>query len=144
MKKLFLLFILFVSSFAVRAAECNAQKDPMLEILSNELMRNFKTLKKQKPPVYYLSYQLKIIKELNLIAVAGDLSQNTKGIYGWLDVDARVGSAQTDNTHELKGFWNKYRLAGGRGSYGSKGPACFASFVVESNAESGGTSPRRL
>ena len=113
MKKLFLLFILFVSSFAVHAAECNAQKDPMLEILSNELMRNFKTLKKQKPPVYYLSYQLRVMKELNLIAVAGDLSQNTKGSFGWLDVDARVGSTQTDNTHELKGFWNKYRLAGG-------------------------------
>lgn len=113
MKKLFLLFILFVSSFAVHAAECNAQKDPMLEILSNELMRNFKTLKKQKPPVYYLSYQLRVMKELNLIAVAGDLSQNTKGSFGWLDVDARVGSAQTDNTHELKGFWNKYRLEGG-------------------------------
>ena len=113
MKKLFLLFILFVSSFAVHAAECNAQKDPMLEILSNELMRNFKTLKKQKPPVYYLSYQLRVMKELNLIAVAGDLSQNTKGSFGWLDVDARVGSTQTDNTHELKGFWNKYRLEGG-------------------------------
>ena len=113
MKKLFLLFILFVSSFAVHAAECNAQKDPMLEILSNELMRNFKTLKKQKPPVYYLSYQLRVMKELNLIAVAGDLSQNTKGSFGWLDVDSRVGSAQTDNTHELKGFWNKYRLEGG-------------------------------
>ena len=113
MKKLFLLVILFVSSFAVHAAECNAQKDPMLEILSNELMRNFKTLKKQKPPVYYLSYQLRVMKELNLIAVAGDLSQNTKGSFGWLDVDARVGSTQTDNTHELKGFWNKYRLEGG-------------------------------
>ena len=113
MKKLFLLFILFVSSFAVHAAECNAQKDPMLEILSNELMRNFKTLKKQKPPVYYLSYQLRVMKELNVIAVAGDLSQNTKGSFGWLDVDARVGSTQTDNTHELKGFWNKYRLEGG-------------------------------
>lgn len=113
MKKLFLLFVLFVSSFAGHAAECNAQKDPMLEILSNELMRNFKTLKKQKPPVYYLSYQLRVMKELNLIAVAGDLSQNTKGSFGWLDVDARVGSTQTDNTHELKGFWNKYRLEGG-------------------------------
>ena len=113
MKKLFLLFILLVSSFVGHAAECNAQKDPMLELLSQELMRNFKTLKKQKPPVYYLSYQLKILKELNLIAVAGDLSQNTRGSFGWLDVDARVGNAQTDNTHELKGFWNKYRLEGG-------------------------------
>lgn len=113
MKKLFLLFVLLVSAFTGHATECNAQKDPMLELLSQELMRNFKTLKKQKPPVYYLSYQLKIIKELNLIAVAGDLSQNTKGSFGWLDVDARVGSAQTDNTHELKGFWNKYRLEGG-------------------------------
>lgn len=113
MKKLFLLFLLFVFPFTGHAAECNAQKDPMLEVLSNELMRNFKTLKKQKPPVYYMSYQLRVMKELNLMAVAGDLSLNLQRRIGWLDVDTRVGNARTDNTHELKGFWNKYRLEGG-------------------------------
>lgn len=123
MKKLFLLFLLFVSSFAVHAAECNAQKDPMLEVLSNELMRNFKTLKKQKPPVYYMSYLVYSSKETVIEAQKGALSRSDKYQSNWADISVRVGDTQTDNTHELKGVWNNYFMEGISLPFDAKGEA---------------------
>ena len=109
MKKICLLLLLCVCGFSAQGAECNAQKDSTLSILSDELMRNFKTLKKQNPPVYYMSYQLTSIQELVITAQAGAIRQNTDSRSNWVDFDVRVGSVQTDNTHELKGFWNNFR-----------------------------------
>ncbi len=108
MKKAILFCLFFSLCFPVWGAECSAQKDPMLSVLSSELMRNFKTLKKQKPPVYYMSYQLVVWNQVVVDAVAGALKTSDVSTDAFVDIAVRVGNMHTDNTHELKGVWMTY------------------------------------
>lgn len=108
MKKIILFCFLFMACFPAMGATCNAQKDPMLSVLSSELMRNFKTLKKQNPPVYYMSYQLVRWKRVSVAAQGGELSESLDTQSAYVDIAVRVGDVHTDNTHELKGFWMSF------------------------------------
>lgn len=110
MKKLLFLLVLCVGGGFVSAAECPAEQDTLLSALSAQLRRNFKTLKKLRPPVYYMSYQLYETSAFQANAKAGALEFSITDDSGAVDISARVGSVHTDNTHELKGTYTNTDL----------------------------------
>lgn len=89
---------------------CEVAKNTTLQLMGSELMRNFKVLKKQKPPIYYLSYRY---NEMDITTVSASLNgvSATQGKNNNLAVVARAGSPQLDNTRALKGEKQQFDTA---------------------------------
>lgn len=105
-KSLFILLSILCFPFLLAAEACDASKNPLLNTLSQELSRNFKTLKRQKPPVYYMSYQLFETNQYYVSANLSGLAQERQSEKNEVDITVRVGSPKLDNTRELKGERN--------------------------------------
>ena len=72
--------------------------------MSQELDRNFSTLKsKADPPPYFLSYEVTEEDFHNVAATLGSLAGNGHGKTRRLDVCVRVGSPKLDNYHRVRG-----------------------------------------
>lgn len=86
------------------AASAFAQTPPLLKILNEELVRNFRVLKdKGDPAPYFLSYS---VTEQEIHAISGTLgilSGKSGGKSRTLDVSLRVGSPKLDNYHRVPG-----------------------------------------
>ncbi len=103
MKKwiLFVTFILFsFGSFAQQ--NCSVADEKPLQLLSAEMKRSFKTLKKLSPPVYYLSYTYQNLVSTVLEVREGGIAWNSQSAFPELAVLARVGSVKMDNTRTRK------------------------------------------
>ena len=78
MKKIFLsLFLIYALLLPAHTGTSNLQ-DPVLNTLEQELKREFKQLKKVKPPVYFLSYQITERNNLYLSATLGKVNFEKK------------------------------------------------------------------
>lgn len=81
-----------------------AQSSPLLDILSEELNRNFAILSKQGDPApYFMAYE---VTEQETYFVAGTLGawqSDSRRHARYLDVSIRVGSPKLDNYHRLPG-----------------------------------------
>lgn len=103
-----------------------AQSGALLDIMSQEINRNFSVLKeKGDPPPYFLGYEITEEHHQTVSASLGALDFSGGGQSRVLDVSVRVGSPKLDNYH---------RVRGGRG-----GAAQFTSGAVvtfEDNANS--------
>lgn len=104
MKKItFLLIIAVFSICSARAQEnCRVQDEEPLKLMSAELKRSIKTLKKLTPPVYYLSYTYEDKNMQSFSVQQGELVSDTSRS-SVLAVLARSGSPKMDNTRPLKG-----------------------------------------
>jgi predicted Zn-dependent protease len=72
--------------------------------MSEELNRNFSTLKaKADPPPYFLSYEVTEEDYHGVAATLGALTSNSHGKNRRLDVCVRVGSPKLDNYHRVRG-----------------------------------------
>ncbi len=81
-----------------------AQTGSLLGTLSNELDRNFQTLKaKGDPPPYFLSYTATDVEACSVGATMGALQGTGCGHARVLDVTLRVGNPQLDNYHRVQG-----------------------------------------
>lgn len=89
---------------------CQVQQQVPLKLMEAELARNFKVLKKQKPPIYYLSYRYNEVQVVNVTASLNGIS-SFQDRYNTLAVMARVGSAKLDNTRALKGEQANYNVS---------------------------------
>lgn len=86
------------------AAAISPSEDPLLRALKAELERSFSGLKSaEKVPLYFLHYGATDTDYYSVGATLGALSGENYGRDRRLDVDARFGSPDLDNTHELKG-----------------------------------------
>ena len=101
MKK-FLPLILICTLLLPAQAKQNKIQDPVLNTLEQELKREFKQLKKAKPPVYILSYQITERDNFYLSATLGAINFEKKTNEAYLDVDVRVGKPELDNTRKIK------------------------------------------
>ncbi len=110
-RKVLLSFILCL--FAVSLGFCAALKKqvvppkdeascPVLDVMEKEIKRSVKKLAKARPPVYFLSYQITQWDSSYISSTLGALSFGTSGRNNYLEVEARVGSRQMDNTRQLK------------------------------------------
>ena len=76
----------------------------LVQILGDELQRNFSVLKqKADPPPYFMSYEVTEEESQILSASLGTLNGLRKGHIRSLDVTIRVGSPKLDNYHIVRG-----------------------------------------
>jgi predicted Zn-dependent protease len=93
-----------LAAFSLPASALPADQDPLLKALRTELDRSFSRLKSaEKVPLYFLHYGATDTDYYSVGATLGALSYDSSGRDRKLDVDARFGSPELDNTHELKG-----------------------------------------
>jgi len=81
----------------------------LIPILTEELDRNFQSLKaKADPAPYFISYGV-VEEESRLIsAMLGALTVNTRQHNRAVDVSVRVGSPKLDNYHRIRGDWPQF------------------------------------
>jgi TldD protein len=76
----------------------------LLDILSDELQRNFTILKeKGDPPPYYMDYTVTDEENQSISATLGTIDSRSNDHLRYLDVTLRVGTAQLDNYHSVNG-----------------------------------------
>ena len=76
----------------------------LLQILGQELERNFTVLKQKADPApYFLSYEVTETESDIISAASGTLSSVTHSTHRQLDVTLRVGTPKLDNYHVLDG-----------------------------------------
>jgi TldD protein len=86
-----------------------AQSAPLLDILKQELDRNFSVLKeKGEPPAYYLAYSVVDDETEYVSASFGSLQSGSSNRSRNLDVTLRLGSAQFDNYHRMRGDFPQF------------------------------------
>ena len=102
MKKILLFTFLLSPLYLIAQSNCSISDEKPIQLLSAEMRRGFPLLKKQKPPIYYLSYTLKNGKENSIyISDQGERASYVQE-FSDLKVMARAGSPQLDNTRTLK------------------------------------------
>ncbi|MBI5209577.1 MAG: peptidase U62 [Elusimicrobia bacterium] len=79
--------------------------DALLRALRKELGRSFEPLQlAEKPPLYFLSYEVEDDKEYYLSALLGAIRYESDRHSRQLTIDARIGDRRFDNTHQVKGM----------------------------------------
>lgn len=102
MKNYFLTLFIICALLMPAHAKQKTNISPVLNTLEQELKREFKQLKKSKPPVYFLSYQITERDNFYLSATLGTINFEKTIKEAYLDVDVRVGTPELDNTHKIK------------------------------------------
>lgn len=92
------------------AAPAAAEPSKLLDILQEELNRNFQVLKtKADPPAYYIAYAVSEVETEALAASMGTLAARSgRRRNRVLDVTVRVGSPQLDNYHTISGDFAQF------------------------------------
>src|ERR1700734_2169874 len=89
-------------SWALPLAAASAPS--LLDILSDELQRNFTILKQNAdPPPYYMDYTVTDEENQSLSATFGTIDSRSKDHVRYLDITLRVGAPQLDNYHSVNG-----------------------------------------
>jgi hypothetical protein len=98
--------ILFTFAFALSWALplAAASAPSLLDILGDELQRNFSILKeKADPPPYYMDYTVTDEETQGLSASLGVIDSRVRQRRRYLDITLRVGTPQLDNYHSVNG-----------------------------------------
>ena len=86
------------------AAIASAQTPGLVDVLRDELLRNFEILsQKADPKAYFLSYSVVDDESFNASATLGSLLQKGGQRSRIFDASIRVGTPQLDNYHRLRG-----------------------------------------
>jgi len=94
--------ILLSLVFALPLAAASAPS--LLDILNDELQRNFTLLKQNAdPPPYYMDYTVSEEESQSLSATLGAIESRNKEHLRYLDITMRVGTPQLDNYHSVNG-----------------------------------------
>ncbi len=92
------LFLLFLIS-----SPLTAQSPSLLDILQQELNRNFTALKSADPAPYFLAYEAVDQQAASVTAMFGALVRSSSSDSRSLDVTLRAGSPKFDNYHRMRG-----------------------------------------
>ena len=100
--------------FAAAAMVAAAQQPAVLDVMAQELNRNFSVLKeKAKPAPYFIGYEVTDQETRTVTASLGAMVGTSGGHTRLLDVSVRVGSPKLDNYHVENG--NRGNFTSGRG-----------------------------
>ncbi|MBP5430223.1 MAG: hypothetical protein J6Y25_05035 [Elusimicrobiaceae bacterium] len=103
MKKIIFSLILAGLPYNIWAQNtCNINEQKPVQLLSAELKRSFPTLKKQNPPIYYMSYTYTDSLDYTLVVENNGVVRDLLYHNTLLKVLPRAGSTQMDNTRTLK------------------------------------------
>ena len=97
----FCLFILFAAPLWAEG-NCTAGDQLPIKLMKAELKRGFKTYKKQKPPIYYLSYTYTEQQIKNISVATNGVINDFSYTNDYVEVSARAGSPKMDNTRPPK------------------------------------------
>lgn len=98
--------LILLAATLIVTSGLHADKDDatILEVMHDELMRNFDALQEQEVPPYFTSYEVTQEESVNVQASYGEVTgvneRHDNGIY----IDLRVGDFQLDNTHPTNSF----------------------------------------
>jgi TldD protein len=104
-------FSLLLFMLPVAYAENSNEPIGMLGLMQQELERSMANLQQAaQVPLYYLQYEVTEERKYELTAENGGLNAPVVKHERYLDVDARVGAKELDNTHEIRSnnFWDNY------------------------------------
>ena len=94
----------FLPLLAVCLPLAAASQPSLLDILNDELERNFSVLKeKGDPPPYYMAYAVTEVESQVISASMGTLTSQQKSHVRYLDITVRAGSPKLDNYHVVNG-----------------------------------------
>jgi len=86
-----------------------ASTPSLLDILSDELQRNFSILKQNAdPPPYYMDYTVTDEESQSLSATLGTVESRNKEHLRYLDITLRIGAPQLDNYHSVNGLKGRF------------------------------------
>ena len=106
--------ILRAAAVLVVCISSSFAQSKVLDILSQELDRNFRILKeKADPPPYFLSYEVTEEETHHIGTTLGAVTSDSKSVSRYLDVSLRVGDPKLDNYHRVRGERLHY-TSGGR------------------------------
>ncbi|MEQ9290343.1 MAG: metallopeptidase TldD-related protein [Cyclobacteriaceae bacterium] len=83
--------------------EGRSQQDPLLDILTEELNREFAILSKADIPAYYMDYGVNEINTVSISTNLGSLMNSSNSFNRLAKVNMRLGDYKKDNTHEIAG-----------------------------------------
>jgi TldD protein len=93
-----------IAILAIALPAAAASPPSLLDILSEELQRNFSVLKeKADPPPYYMAYAVTDEEEQGVSARFGTVNGERKNHVRFLDITIRVGTPKLDNYHVVQG-----------------------------------------
>ncbi|MBO4555845.1 MAG: TldD/PmbA family protein [Elusimicrobiales bacterium] len=82
-------------------------EDPIMKALSKELARHFDFMQTaEKVPLYYLGYEASDEKSYYIFSEMGAIKTESSYHSRQIDIDARFGSHELDNTHQIKGSYD--------------------------------------
>ena len=98
----------------VGAGPARGPKSVVLTAMETELDRAWKEVKRDpEAPLYYLGYMVTETSGDTVSASNGAIDRDTTAHNRVLDVGARVGTVELDNTHEIRGGGGSVRRACG-------------------------------
>jgi TldD protein len=93
-----------VALLTVSAVAFGAEDRVVLNTMTEELQRNFQTLKqKADPPPYFMSYEITDLATHSVSASLGVLNETGDSHNRYLDVTVRVGDPKLDNFRRVRG-----------------------------------------
>lgn len=111
MKHFFLMMLgVFLACSLQAQPLCNIEDQRPVQLLEAELARGIKTFKKQKPPIYYLSYTYTEETKNSLEVAEGGVSWEGEIPSRRLQIAARAGSPKMDNTRTLKSDYDNFYI----------------------------------
>ncbi len=81
---------------------CQVQQQRPLQLLSKEIKRSMKIFKKQNPPIYYIAYNYSDVDIYDVKVEEKGITNRSEYRWRELQVQARAGTPQMDNTRTLK------------------------------------------
>jgi predicted Zn-dependent protease len=102
-------FVRLIPFLVVSLPLVAASPPSLLDILNDELQRNFSVLKeKADPPPYYMAYAVTEEETQIVSASLGSLNAKRSSHLRYLDVTIRVGDPKLDNYHVVKGQRSRF------------------------------------
>jgi TldD protein len=74
-----------------------------IEVMKNEILRNFTALQKEQVPPYYISYSIDEVRTQYVAGAFGAIISKNEDKTAHLQINLRTGSYNLDSSHELRG-----------------------------------------
>jgi TldD protein len=91
-----------IATVLISMGNCLSAQDKLLDIMQNELGREFTELKKQETPPYFMSYRISEIYKITISASFGSIVTSETNKERILLTEIRVGNNKVDNSHEIR------------------------------------------
>jgi TldD protein len=74
-----------------------------IQVMKNEISRNFEALQKEQVPPYYMSYSIDEVRTQTVVSTFGAITNKNEDKTAYLRISLRTGSPQLDSSHEIRG-----------------------------------------